>query len=291
LRASQSLKYLDGDGEDPLYGSPILIDFIREEIRGILLESSLDARVFYAALEQAAAGYAGRFEEAVAQLDGAMGPQIAALLTAFRELRSDMNDGIDSLKATQMELLRALERNRRPASAFLPMIESRLGRTYGRLHDTTKRLLALGEYFRSLNQAEPDAMHDVVLHQAKACEHELYMRVIGPYILRLLDDGVLDYLVDESRRTDLLLKGGKEIRQNMKLGTYCWYLKNDARLGQWVESTLRLPLRALIKEGYWISNQRNPAAHEVDYKEYDAAIFQQRLYSENGLLRSLHPEG
>ncbi len=133
-------------------------------------------------------------------------------------------------------------------------------------------------------------MNAVIIHQAKACEHELYMRVIGPYIVRLVDDGIMDYIVDDSRRTDPLLKGGKEVTQNMKLGTYCWYLKNDRRLGQFVASTLRLPLRELTNEAYWISKQRNRAAHEPNYKEYDAAMFQQRLFSENGLLRSLHPE-
>jgi hypothetical protein len=76
----------------------------------------------------------------------------------------------------------------------------------------------------------------------------------------------------------------------MALANYCWYLKHDSKLHEWIESTLKLSLPALINEAYWILEQRNLAAHENNYKEYTLAIFRQRLYGRNGLLGCLHTD-
>ena len=297
MRALASNKYSGKDiEEDPLYGSPILLDFIREKLRETLLETPLNYHAMLSVLESAAAACLHNYEENGAESEDnraalgarsvAMQPSISA---AVGEIRSDLNDGIDSLRAGQMELRLAFERNQRSAKDFLPLIESRLGGVYGRLHHTTKQLLALGEYFRSINQAEPDAMNVVVLHQAKACEQELYMRVFGPYLIYLLNEGVMDYLVGGTCKSPLLMQG-KDVPRNMALANYCWYLKHDSKLHEWIESTLKLSLPALINEAYWILEQRNLAAHENNYKEYTLAIFRQRLYGRNGLLGCLHTD-
>jgi hypothetical protein len=289
IRASLLPKFAGRDCEmEPLYGSPILLDFIRENLRDTLLETPLDYRLLHSVLEQSAAVYLQQYERNGGELGNHPVASQPGLSAPLHEISSDLNDGIDSLRAGQMEIRLAIDRLWRPAATYLPLIESRLGGVYGRLHQTTKRLLALGEYFRSINQAEPDAMNDVVLNHAKACEHELYMRIVGPYILRLLGDGVLDYLY-EGDCTAPLLKQGKEVIRSMTLGTYARYLKYDSKLREWVKSTLNIPLPALIDEAYWISDQRNLAAHNKDYKQYDMAIFQQRLFSRNGLLNCLHP--
>lgn len=78
--------------------------------------------------------------------------------------------------------------------------------------------------------------------------------------------------------------------RSLALSSYCWYLKHDFRLQRWIETTFQLSLRALSDEAYWISEQRNLAVHENKYKEFDLAVFQQRLFSPTGLLSCLHPE-
>lgn len=290
LRALASLKLSGREPEgDLLYGSPILLEFIREKLQETLLEWPVNYRILHTVLEHSASAFLRKYkEDGTAAADTsplAVQPGISA---EIRDIHSELSDGIDSLRAGQMEIRLAIERNRRSADAFLPLVETRLGRVYGQIHQTTKRLLARGEYFRSNNQAEPDAMNPVVIDQAKACEHELYMRVFGPYLMRLLADGVMDYLVNGICKNPLL-KRGKEVPRNMALANYCWYLKHDSRLQEWIESTLKLPLPKLIDEAYWISDQRNLAAHENDYKEHNLAIFQQRLFGPTGLLSCLHP--
>ncbi len=280
------------EAEEEWFEGRILPRFIREKIQETLLEASFDCRVLYSAMDAAAARYSqGFLAQIVGESAGSSGSAGAAQILAgsrkLDEMHQDQMDAADSLRAGQMEIRLAIERNWRSAETFLPLIESRLGRVYGRLHQTTKRLLTLGEYFRSINQSEPDAMNVVVLHQTKACEHELYMRVFGPYLIYLLSEGVTEYLVDGTCKSPLL-RQGKEVPRNMAIANYCWYLKHDSKLQGWIESTLKLSLPVLINEAYWILEQRNLAAHENDYKEYNLAIFQQRLFSSNGLLGCLH---
>lgn len=294
LKASSLLQGQAGDEEDePLYGSAILLSFIREKIRETLLEASLDCKVFYSVMDAAATKflqeYLDQIGEGSAHSTGSVGAfQELASNGRLNEIHQDLADATDSLKAGQMEILRALQ-NRRRASEFLPLVESRLGAVYTKLHCETQRLLALGEYFLSINQAEPDAMNPVVLHQAKACENELYMRIFGPYLLKLFTEGTRDYPADGSSSAPLI-RSGKEQPDSMTLGIYSWYLKNDFILRSWIKSHSHLNPDALEKESFWISRKRNDAAHKADFKQYDAAIFQSRVYSPQGLLASLHTQ-
>ncbi len=99
LRMLQSAGYPGGDGEDhPLYGSAALLQFIRDQIREILSESSLDVSVLNAALEQTAVACVERLNEPNAQ---------PTAVGAIHEFGLDVNDGIE---ATQMEILRVLEK-------------------------------------------------------------------------------------------------------------------------------------------------------------------------------------
>lgn len=295
MRMSMSRSPSGRDGEEePLYGGPIALGFIREKLRETLLETPLDYHALLATLERAAAGCLQDYQEhgaeamhAHAEPNVESGAMPSGLSRKLGELSSDLNDGLDSLRAGQMELRLAIEKGLRSADTFLPLVESRLGVVYGRLHPTTKRLLALGEYFRSLNLAEPDAMNVVVLHQAKACEHELYARIFFRYMAQLRADGVKDYLVDGTCKSPLL-KQGKEVPRSMALANYCWYLKHDFKLQEWIRSNFRFSLSTFIDEAYWLSEQRNLAAHENEYREYDLAVFHRRLFSPNGLLSSLH---
>ncbi|MGO8758757.1 MAG: hypothetical protein ACLQG3_11595 [Terracidiphilus sp.] len=291
LKASVSMKHFGNDEEgEPFYGSAVLLAFIREKIRETLLETPLDYRVIYSALEEASTGYLRHFQEhADEDAPLSAGPRDLVVhpvsYNKLNEMHHDLADATDSIKAGQMEILRELQ-SRRNAREFLPLVESRLGKVYSTLHQMTQRLLARGEYFLSINQAEPDAMNVVVLDQAKACENELYMRIFGPFLLKLFTDGVKDYPADGTSKWPLI-RNGKEQPRSLILSTYCWYLKNDSQLRSWIESTLHVHLPTLVNEAYWISDKRNLAAHEADFKQYDAAIFQARVYSAQGLLANL----
>jgi hypothetical protein len=260
-------------------------------IRERLLDTPADYQLLYFSIDIAAE----RFLKDILEQSGSFSddlrqpirlPLAPAGNGMLNEIHHDLADAADSLKAGQMEILRALQ-NRRRATEFLPLVESRLGAVYTKLHCETQRLLALGEYFLSINQAEPDAMSPVVLHQAKACENELYMRVFGLYLLKLFTEGTREYPADGSSSVPLI-RSSKEQPNSMTLGTYSWYLKNDFMLRSWVKSHLHLNPNALEKESFWISRKRNDAAHKTDFKQYDAAIFQSRVYSPQGLLASLH---
>jgi hypothetical protein len=295
VKVSESAKEADEcESRAPLYGSTMGLNFIREMIRERLLETPVDYQLFYFSIDVAAE----RYLKDLLEQDGdssarSTGSISAAHVSAgnrkLNEIHQDLADATDSIKAGQMEILHALQ-NRRRAAEFLPLVESRLGAVYTRLHHETQRLLALGEYFLAINQAEPDTMNSVVLHQAKACENELYMRIFGPYLSKLFSEGARDYPADGSSSVPLI-KSGKEQPRSMTLGSYCWYLRKDLLLRSWIESALQLHLPTLTNEASWISAQRNLAAHEADFKQYNAATFQSRVYNPQGLLVSLHSKG
>ena len=57
------------------------------------------------------------------------------------------------MKAGQMELVRLIEQNRRPAVAYEPYITAQLGQPlYSRLHEKTQRAIQLSEYLYNINQ-------------------------------------------------------------------------------------------------------------------------------------------
>jgi hypothetical protein len=294
LKASISMKHFGKDDEkEPFYGSDVLLGFIREKIREALLETPLNYRVVYSSLEEASTGYLRYFRELGGEdALSSSGPGNLAVHQVshnkLNELHQDLADAADSIKAGQMEILRELQ-NRRSAKEFLPLVASRLGNVFPMLDSETQRQLALGEYFLAINQAEPDAMHTVVLHQAKACEHELYMRIFGPYLVKLIAEGVRNYPSHVSSDLPLLINGKHQPR-SMNLGSYRWYLKFDPQLRMWIESDKHLNLSALETGLRWISEQRNLAAHEADFRQYDVALLQSRIYSDRGLLTALHAQ-
>jgi hypothetical protein len=291
MEAMNSQKYKDKHIGSVPFGetNPLVADFVRMKMLDALLEIPIDYRRLYLVLEHAAVAYlhfSDEHDQGVEANKPTVGTQpLAGLLGG---IRTELSDGIDSLRAGQMELRLAIERERRTAKAFLPLIETRLGVVYDRLHRETIELLARGEYFLSINSGEPDAMEPVVMSQAKACENELYMIVFGKYLLQLHREGIMDYLVDRICKSPLLMEG-KPVTRNMNLATYCWYLKHDSKLQAWIESTLGLSIDGLIRESYWINGERNAAAHEKNYNSYKLKSFQDRLYSATGLLNCLHP--
>ena len=77
-----------------------------------------------------------------AQLDG---PLLLDRI-ALQELRSEMADSFDSLKAGQMELRRLIDINSRSAAAYEDEIELQLGSVYPLLNAKTQQLLQQAEY-------------------------------------------------------------------------------------------------------------------------------------------------
>lgn len=278
----------------PLYGSAKSLNFIRQMLHDKLLESPADYSLLYYSIDIAAERFLGDFLErnGVASEDlksSAKQPFASFNQRKLNDIHQDLSDAADSIKAGQMEILRELQICK-GAKEYLPLVASRLGNVFPMLHAETQRLLARGEYFLAINQAEPDAMQPVVLDQAKACEHELLSRVFWPYIQKLFEEGVSEYPAHIPTNLPLI-KYSKICRKSMTLGTYCWYLREDLHLRSWAKTVLHLDASLLEREAGWISERRNEAAHKADFRQYDAAIFQSRVYGHQGLLASLHSVG
>ena len=143
------------------------------------------------------------------------------LRTYVKELRSEMADSFDSLKAGQMELRRLIDINRRSAAAYEDEIELQLGSVYPLLNAKTQQLLQQAEYQYRLLQPGSDFFLGPVIMLANAYENELLIRVIWPYLTRLLGQGTQTY--DGGSQKTFLIFGGQIQSRNLILGSMDWH--------------------------------------------------------------------
>ncbi len=275
------------------YEHPYDTDFIRESIKNEILCDAVPPEIAFDSLWAAASEYLRRFKQGVHgsphngqnQLQNLPGGGVHSSI-ALDELRSDVSDSFDSLKAGQNELLRLIERNSRPASAFEPDIEMQLGNLYGRLESKTKRLLQIAEYLYDINKSEPNFFHGPLLMLAYAYENELSVRIIGRYSLGLLEAGTKTYFCDEGTTTPLIY-GGEP--QNLSLGEMKRYLKRDNRLREWVKHRGLSSVDAIAKDAATLVGIRNRAAHEPILERSVADEIRRLLLRSDGMLSRLFP--
>jgi hypothetical protein len=205
----------------------------------------------------------------------------------LQELKRDFDNFADSMKATQMEVLRRIESNNRPAAAYDLDIAEQLGESlYSRLHERTQRALRLAEYHFNINQ-EPDGFSAAVLVMAQGYENELNVRVIGPVVMELLNAGTETYDA-QGKATIPLIRRGKYSQGTLTLGNLGWYLREDPTMRDRV-SKRGFDVEAISKDVAAVGALRNKPAHDFSCDRTVADALRRRILIPDGVLRRLHP--
>jgi hypothetical protein len=210
-----------------------------------------------------------------------------SLRGVMQEWKQDFDNLEDSLKAGQMELVRLIEHNRRPAVAYEPQIIAQLGdQLYSRLQQRTQRALQLVEYLYSINQ-EPDGFALFAVRMAQSYENELVIRVVWPFVdeLRAADTRTYDA---GGKAKEPLIRYGKISERGMTLGSLAWYLNKDPTMRGNV-SGRGFDVGAISKDAEWVSGVRNKAAHDFACDRTLADELRRRILSHDGILSRLHP--
>lgn len=271
---------------------------IREELRKVVAAIEMYPEVFCKTIDAAATAYLHR---AVTGHGSTASPHIAlpdtpsqeekqdriALQRVFQEWKLEFDDLEDSLKAGQMELVRLLEQNSRPAVAYEPDIAERIGMTlYSRLDGTTRRALQVAEYLYHINQ-EHDGFCGAVINLQLAYENELFLRIIKPFVDALQTAGTDSYDGQGTSKEPLVI-GGKVPPRSITLGNAAWYLRKDPVMRSKV-STLGFDVDRIGKDAVWISSVRNNVAHEFACDRPTADGLRRRILCRDGVLSRLHP--
>jgi len=177
---------------------------LQQRMRIAITNSELQPDVLFSKIEMASITYSlslgGPSEGTdVAMVAGISTPttlttqETKAVQGVLQEWKRDFDNFEDSVKAGQMELVRLIEHNRRPAAAYEPYIAAQIGEPlYSRLHQMTQRALQLVEYLYNINQ-EPDGFALTAVRMAQGYENELNVRIIGPFVVELLAAGTQTY--------------------------------------------------------------------------------------------------
>jgi hypothetical protein len=206
----------------------------------------------------------------------------------LQEWKRDFDNFEDSMKAGQMELMRLIEHNRRPAAAYEPYISAQLGAPlYALLQEKTQRALQLSEYLYAINQ-EPDGFSLTALAMAQGYENELLLRVVWPFVEELLAAGTRTYDAQGKSKDRPLIRRGKFPKTGATLGNLGWYLKNDPTMRSKVLA-LGLDVEAISKDVASVGKLRNKPAHDFGCDRAVADNLRQLILCSNGVLSRLHP--
>jgi hypothetical protein len=207
----------------------------------------------------------------------------------IQEFKHDFENALDSLKAGQMETMRLIEHNQRPAAAYEADIEARIGAAlYSRLEETTRRVLQVAEYLYHINSQEPNYSHGPVMQMAQAYQNELIVRIIYPFVSELQAAGEETYDGQGASR-DSLLSGGKVSKRSMTLGNLAMYLRKDPYMRSKL-SVLGFDVDAIAKDAISIASVRNRAAHDPVCERAAADDLRLRMLCRDSVFSRLHPK-
>jgi hypothetical protein len=270
-------------------------EFIPENLRKAIRCIEVKPELLYQIMQSAASNYLHEFANAhgvgaFSAQKVARNGRVLPVQPPVEESRlgsADWQDSLDSLKAGQMELVRLIEHNRRPATTYEPYIAGQLGAPlYSRLHEKTQRALQLAEYLYNINQ-EPDGFSLTAIRMAQGYENELILRIIWPFVHELQASGA-DAYDAQGRSREPLIRGGKVPPRSMTLGTLGWYLKEDPVMRSRV-SALGFDAEAISKDAVWVNALRNKAAHDFACDRAVADDLRRRILRPDDLLSRLHP--
>jgi hypothetical protein len=223
---------------------------------------------------------------ALEELDAIASPETKPIEDLL-DIKHDLQDFGESLKAGQMEILRRIADNHPTAASLGPVISERLGAPlYSRLHEKTQRALQLAEYHYKINQ-EPDGFASSAMMIAQAYENELNVRVIGPFVVMLLEAGAETYDA-QGKSTNPLIRWGKPSKRSLTLGTFAWYLKEDPDMRSTV-SGLGFDVDGIANDAARLSGLRNRAAHNFSCERTLADELRVGILCPDSVLSRLHP--
>jgi hypothetical protein len=270
----------------------------QQRVHTAIANSGLSPSAFVVTLELAAKAYCDSVKvpsTTSVLTDGSpnlLAPQDRNLLQSFfefkEELKQDFDNALDSLKAGQMETIRLIEHNQRPAAAYEADIVAQLGASlYLRLEETTRSGLQLSEYLYHINSQEPNYFQSPVMQLALAYENELTVRVIYPFVSELQSAGEETYDGHGVSREPLLI-GGKVPGKCMMLGNLARYLRKDPLMRSKI-SARGFDVDAIAKDAISIASVRNRAAHEPVCERAVADDLRLRMLCRDSVFSRLHP--
>lgn len=211
--------------------------------------------------------------------------RIDMVLQGFRELKQEVEDLGDSLKAAQNYLISELARHQQRAGEFDAFLRSELGdEVYGQLRFDTRRSLHFGEYHYQQNK-EPDGYNPSVLHYCGAYEMEFNARITEPVVAELIKSGRRDYPPNSPRQYAILVQGKVH---HIAVGSAARQLRADPLLRQIVHS-LRLDVDDVTAGAAKLSALRNRFAHNNLADKAYADRVRQLMLGSASVLKDLIP--
>ena len=211
--------------------------------------------------------------------------RIDMVLQGFRELRQEVEDLGDSLKAAQNYLISQFEQHQQRASVFDAFLRSDLGDdVYGQLGFDTRRALQLGEYHYQQNK-ETDGYNPCVILYCCAYEIAFNARITEPIVAELLKRGIREYPPNSHRKFAMLVQGNAN---DIPLGSAVWHLRKDQMLRQIVHS-LKLNVDEVTSGASRLSALRNPIAHNQLADKAHADRVRQLMLGSASILKDLIP--
>jgi hypothetical protein len=214
---------------------------------------------------------------------------IRALVENFREMKQEVEDLGDSLKASQDYLISQFAQHEQRASAFDPFLRAELGvDVYGQLAFDTRRALQLAEYHYQQNK-EPDGYNACVNPFCCAYEIEFNARITERIAVELIKSGIRDYppgSPNSQRRFAILVHGRVH---PIAVGSVVFYLRGDKLLRQ-ILISLKVIADDVIAGADKFVALRNPSAHgQLADKAYADRV-RELLLGPTSILKDLIPK-
>ena len=212
--------------------------------------------------------------------------ELQGMHSSMETLRRDFEDQLDSLKATQMEVIRLLEKGDRKAQDcrefVIDMLSSPLA---GRLHEVTLNYLYQAEYEYRKRKAGDEAIPSPLLFTL-AVENELRIRLLEPIAEKILARGHVDYSLGE--RGIAVVRNGKVT--DLSLGQVLWYVDNDSLVRELLIE-LGLDPGSLIEKLAKVRPIRNRASHARKFKLEEETKVRDLFLGSETVFKDLFPRG
>ncbi len=196
-------------------------------------------------------------------LSGSTSPQdqkdLSVLMDKIDHIAVNVNDGIDSLKAVQMEWFRRSKPSTYDATEIEEDLVNLLGKSlYESLTPDTRRYLNRGEsLFRQSLHAELKDFRASLIDFNEAYNHEFRNRISGPVARILLESGNTNYPVAEDKVK--FVKDGK-FNGRLTLGEQIHFLVHDEHVRN-IVGELNVSVKDVLRCASRIRDVRNNAAH------------------------------
>ncbi len=252
-RAPLDSERIRSEPENSLAGIPLRLDWFLD-VANLAAEAALDRYLCEHHPQGKLAGLRRAHPSAPTPAEPAAGSSVL-----LERIESMLADGIDSLKAGQMETLRQIDHITRQPEEYQAILEDLIGTTlFHRLDEETKRALCHAEHhYRSSRR--PDGVNPAILEYSRGVENEL--KVLLGYLEASLKRGRSEFPPGDRNP---LLKRGK-LNEKLSLGDVVRFIRGERLVRQTLQKYGFKPeaIAAALAE---VSEIRNRAAHPVREK-------------------------